>query len=68
MSPTPTSSALLAQRLSTPPETPADRERRVRASVEVAREMLRNGCSSNTITRYTGLREEELSRLEATVA
>ena len=65
MFPVTTESALLAQRLSTPPETPAERERRVRASAEVAREMLRNGCSANTIMRYTGLREDELRRLES---
>ena len=60
MSPNP-KTALLTQRLMTPPESPTERERRVRASLKVAKDMLRNGCSINTVTRYTGLREEELS-------
>ena len=51
---------LLNHRLTTPAETAQERARRVSASLKVAREMLRNGCSVNTVTRYTGLTEEQL--------
>ncbi len=55
-----TESALLAQRLSTPLESPAERQRRERQSIQVARQMLANGCSSNDVVRHTGLKEEQL--------
>ena len=53
-------SALLTQRLQTPPESPAERQRRERHSIQVARQMLANGCSANDVIRHTGLKEEQL--------
>lgn len=56
-------SALLAQRLSTPLESPAERQRRERRSIQVARQMLANGCSANDVIRHTGLKEEQLRKV-----
>lgn len=59
-----TNSALLSQRLQTPAESPDQRRARETRSVQVARQMLSNGCSANAVTRYTGLKEEQLRALE----
>lgn len=56
-------SALLSQRLRTPAESPAQRRDRESRSVQVARQMLQNGCSVNAVTRYTKLSEEQLRAL-----
>ncbi len=57
---TATRPALLTQRLSTPPESSSERQRRERQSIQVARQMLANGCSDDYIIRHTGLKEEQL--------
>ena len=54
---------ILDQKLFTPRETPADRRRREARSMQVARQMLNNGCCTNTVSRYTGLGEEALRAL-----
>ena len=56
-------SALLNLRLRTPSENQAQRRDRVSRSRQVARQMLSNGCSANTVARYTGLKEEDLAAL-----
>ncbi len=48
---------------STPTETVAERRQREARALQVARQMLQNGCCANTIVRYTGLREEMLRQL-----
>ena len=53
-------SALLNLRLRTGAEDKAQRQHRVSRSIQVARQMLQNGCSTNAVTRYTGLTEDEL--------
>lgn len=55
-----TNPALLQQRISNARETQAQRQERERRSMEVASQMLRNGCCSNTVARYTGLTEAKL--------
>ena len=54
---------LLQQRLNAPRETAAQRTERERRSLEVAAQMLGNGCCANTVTRYTGLSEAKLRQL-----
>ena len=58
-----TNSALLSQRLQTGIESPTQRSSRVTRSIQVARQMLSNGCSTNAVVRYTGLTEEQLRAL-----
>lgn len=60
---TPSSSALLNQRLTTPRETTIQRRVRENKSLTVAKQMLQNGCCSNTVARYTGLSEAILKEL-----
>ncbi|MFK8058395.1 MAG: hypothetical protein AB8F78_19880 [Saprospiraceae bacterium] len=55
--------ALLNQRLNTPRETTIERREREQKSLKVAAEMLKNGCCSNTVARYTGLSEDTLRQL-----
>ena len=57
--------ALLAQRLNIPTENQEQQRRRRQAALQVAQQMIRNGCCSNSVSRYTGLREEEISQLLA---
>ena len=55
-----TNSALLSLRLRTPSESATQRSSRVARSIQVARQMIKNGHSVNSALRYTGLKEEEL--------
>ena len=56
-------SALLRQRVTTPEETPSERHLREQRSLQVARQMMSNGCCANTVMRYTGLSDEQLHKL-----
>lgn len=64
---TPSPSALLHQRLTTPRESREELRAREARSLTVARQMLSNGCSANAVTRYTGLPEAKLRSLYAGV-
>ena len=44
-------------------ETESERRARENRSLEVAREMLNNGCSINAVIRYTGLNEEQIRQM-----
>jgi len=54
----------LDQKMFTPRETAAERNVREARSIKVARQMLSNGCCSNTVSRYTGLSEEALRQIK----
>ena len=56
-------SALQYNRLLVPRESIAQRQERVGRSLQVARQMMSNGCCANTVARYTGLSDAQLSGL-----
>lgn len=53
----------LDNRINIARETPRERRERERRSLQVARQMLANGCAANAVERYTGLSEEALRQL-----
>jgi len=57
-------SALLQQKISSTRETVVQQRERERKSMEVASQMLRNGCCANTVSRYTGLPEDTLRQIQ----